>query len=298
MNIFLNIRNVARDVFHHYVGQLDHQGKLGFLMYRSRIHQWSIKCMYEEASKRNHQNNMGALFAPFYEQHKADFQKVRNLLADDFSKETYDAVLQYRLDYDLSALKPYVVQPQYFPKDIIKSVENEIFLDGGGYIGDTSYEFIHGFNAAKHYKIYIWEPDSENIKQIRRILAGNGRYTLIPYALWDKRETLHFSNEGNSVSKVCDGSGISVQGESIDRIHAGEKITFIKMDIEGAEIRALQGASHLIREQKPKLAICIYHQPSHLYEIPLMIHEMVSEYKLYIRHHDLRDAETVLYAVT
>ena len=297
MNI-MSIRNFARDLFHRYVGRLDHQGKLGFLLFRSRIHQRSIEYMNEEESKRKQQENVGALFAPFYEEHRADFQKVRSLLADDLSKETYDAILQYRLDYDLSALKPYVVKPQYFVKDIVTSVENEIFLDGGAFIGDSSYDFIHYFNAAKHYKIYLWEPDPENSKQIKRVLAGNHRYVILPYALWDKRETLHFDSFGNGTSSVSKEGGISVQGESIDHIHVGEKITFIKMDIEGAEIRALQGASHLIQEQKPKLAICIYHQPSHLYEIPLMIKEMVPEYKLYIRHHALSESETVLYAVT
>ncbi len=75
-----------------------------------------------------------------------------------------------------------------------------------------------------------------------------------------------------------------------------KRITFIKMDIEGAEIEALKGAEQTIQTQKPKLAICIYHRDSHLYEIPLMIKKMVPEYRFWIRHHSDTASETVVCA--
>ena len=68
------------------------------------------------------------------------------------------------------------------------------------------------------------------------------------------------------------------------------------MDIEGAEIEALKGAEKTIKRCKPKLAICIYHEYEHLYKIPMMIKEMVPEYKLYMRHHSDTSSETVIYA--
>ena len=69
------------------------------------------------------------------------------------------------------------------------------------------------------------------------------------------------------------------------------------MDIEGAEMSALQGASEVIRKNRPKLTICIYHSDEDLFRIAEYVHELVPEYKLYIRHHSKSDVETVLYAV-
>ena len=77
----------------------------------------------------------------------------------------------------------------------------------------------------------------------------------------------------------------------------GEAVSFIKMDIEGAERGALRGAEQLIRRYRPDLAICVYHSISDLFEIPLYIHSIVPEYRLYLRHHTPVFCETVCYAV-
>ena len=71
----------------------------------------------------------------------------------------------------------------------------------------------------------------------------------------------------------------------------------IKLDVEGAELESLKGAEKTILRDKPKLAVCIYHKPEDLTQIPLYIKNLVPEYKLYIRHHSNRFTETVLYAV-
>ena len=74
-------------------------------------------------------------------------------------------------------------------------------------------------------------------------------------------------------------------------------ITFIKMDIEGAEYKALQGAEQIIRENKPNLAICLYHKPEDVFEIPQLILNYRPDYRFLVRHYWLREYETVLYAV-
>lgn len=71
----------------------------------------------------------------------------------------------------------------------------------------------------------------------------------------------------------------------------------IKMDIEGSELRALEGAKQLIQKYKPRLAICIYHRPEDVTDILQYIRTLVPEYKLYIRHHAINQCETVVYAV-
>lgn len=88
----------------------------------------------------------------------------------------------------------------------------------------------------------------------------------------------------------------SIPVRSIDDTENCHDATFIKMDIEGSEQMALLGAKKTIIRNKPKLAICIYHSDEDMIKIPLMIHEMVPEYKLWIRQHSNGIPETVLYA--
>ena len=76
-----------------------------------------------------------------------------------------------------------------------------------------------------------------------------------------------------------------------------DKITFLKMDIEGSELKALHGARKIIQRDKPKLAICVYHKPEDIIEIPLYINSLVPEYKFYMRHYGYTPANTVLYAI-
>ena len=240
-------------------------------------------------------------FYEFYKEHLLAFSKVRDLLNDDLSKQTFDAVLQYRMTKDIRCLHDFITKSPYFIKEIMPPSKPEYFIDGGAYIGDTAKSFLNNddywrYNSSGGGGIYLWEFESENVKSIYRNVRGFEKYVkVIPYAMWSREEILNFSGSGAGATITETGSQ-TIQAKSIDDVHKSDKITFIKMDIEGAEIEALKGAEQTIKAQKPKLAICIYHKPSHLFEIPLLIHEMMPEYKFYIRHHSDREWDTVLYA--
>ena len=88
----------------------------------------------------------------------------------------------------------------------------------------------------------------------------------------------------------------SIEVTALDVCLYYKGVTFIKMDIEGAEYEALKGAERIIREQKPKLAICVYHKPEDIWELPELILEFNESYKFYLRHYSYQDNETVLYA--
>ena len=89
---------------------------------------------------------------------------------------------------------------------------------------------------------------------------------------------------------------VKVQVTAMDEV-IKDRVSFIKMDIEGAELRALRGAKYLIQKYKPKLAISIYHKPEDIIDIPNYIVDLVPEYKFYIRQYSYGYCETVLYAI-
>ena len=97
------------------------------------------------------------------------------------------------------------------------------------------------------------------------------------------------------MSRIDENGEDEVEVRALDEVVDG-KVTFIKMDIEGAELQALFGAEKTIKKYKPKLAICIYHRLEDILEIPAYIHSIVPEYKFYIRHYSFSTSETVLYA--
>ena len=185
---------------------------------------------------------------------------------------------------------------QYF--DVFTPLEREIFVDGGSYNGDTILDFTKWSNR-NYEKIYVFEPLDEMLQCITEKLKKEKIYNVDFFkgALWDKKEELSFI-ENNSGSYVSINGDTKIQGMSLDEIVEWEKVTFIKLDIEGSELKALKGAKNIIMRDKPRLAICIYHKPEDIIELPLYLLKLVPEYKFYIRHYCSNMWETVLYAYT
>ena len=187
---------------------------------------------------------------------------------------------------------------QYFDKIMNLSVD-ESFVDCGAYIGDTLEEY--GERMDRHWKhYYCFEADTDIFRELKKYICGRQYESVDLYNIgcWDSEAVLFFDKQGSGSSSVTNESmDVKICADALDRVLEGKEVSIIKMDIEGAEIEALKGAENIIKTQKPKLAICIYHEYSHLYQIPLMIREMVPEYKIYIRQHSDTAAETVVYAV-
>jgi len=232
----------------------------------------------------------------FIQAHKKELDIVESYLSDKRSKEVFKGIISYRVTGEYRYLKNIMDQPQYFLKEIIRPTEHEVFVDGGGYIGDTVMGFIK-FTKKKYDEVYMWEPDKSNIDKAKKILKKWDNINIIPYAMFSRKDILYFDAGLGDVSSLKERGKSRVPCESLDNLLGNKRITFIKMDIEGAELEALKGAERIIREQKPKLAICIYHKPEDIYEIPMFIKSFVPEYKIYIRHHHDARSETVLYAV-
>lgn len=197
---------------------------------------------------------------------------------------------------DCFPIKNYVDKNQYFDEGIVKFGENEVFLDCGCYDFETSQIFME--KCPTYDKVICFEPNKDNQKLIEQRIKrlGENRVELIPYGVWDKRDTLYFEGVGSSA--MVSKSGVEkVEVVPIDEV-IKDKVTFVKMDIEGSELNALRGAARTIVNNRPRLAICVYHKPEDILEIPLYILNLMPEYKLYLRHYSNYYAtETVLYAV-
>ncbi len=166
----------------------------------------------------------------------------------------------------------------------------------GGYNGDTLFDFV-AWSGGKYKKVYVFEPMSDMFQTIKKNVIKKHFIDVELYnnALWNKKEDLLFT-EAKAGSYVTEKGKSIVKGISLDEIVKDEKVTYIKMDIEGSELNALKGAENTIRNSKPRLAICIYHKPEDILELPLYILGLVPEYKFYIRHYCSCIWETVLYA--
>ncbi|MEY8410232.1 FkbM family methyltransferase [Lachnospiraceae bacterium 62-26] len=190
---------------------------------------------------------------------------------------------------------------QYFDLQYLTYGENEVFVDGGSCDGMSSARFIEQCGK-KYKKIYCFEPDKRNIERIEHNFRSRniGNYEIIDKGLWDKEQELSFVANGTADSHIAESEEINaekVKVVSLDKILCGESVSFIKMDIEGAEKNALKGARSTIIKYKPKLAVCVYHKPEDIWELPLLILDMREDYKLYFRHYSLGSTETVLYAL-
>lgn len=190
---------------------------------------------------------------------------------------------------------------QYFEKDIFTLGKDEVFVDGGCWNMGDSATFIKWANNS-YGAVYAFEPDPGNFQNCISAIAGmpeadRNKCTVFPAGLWSEERKMLFSSQGSVGSRLTNDGDISVDLTSIDTALRDKRVTFIKMDIEGAELEALKGAQETIRKYRPRLAICIYHKPEDLITLPLYILSLVPDYKLYIRHYTTFTCETVLYCV-
>jgi len=192
-------------------------------------------------------------------------------------------------------------EKQYLDAEIMRPHKHEVYVDGGVYTFENTIEFIE-WCKGEYDAVYAFEPDKGNCENCKERLKSNpildeNRIHLLNAALWKKDEVLRFHDGAKGSSALVANGNVEVQGRSIDSVLQGAPVTFIKMDIEGAELDALKGAKESIKKWKPRLAICIYHKPEDSIEIPLYIHGLVPEYKMFIRHYSTSRYETVLYCV-
>lgn len=213
-------------------------------------------------------------------------------LADEQSRELLMKMLIFRLTYNpLMHQGNATKYPHYFDEDIISITDSEIFVDCGGYNGDTLSAF-RNVTEDKFQSYYLFEPDVKLLEEARR--KGDCRVIYVNKGVWREETTLSFMEEtaGGNGSVVMDNNAantVYVLVTTLDK--AVEKATFIKLDVEGSELNVLKGAKNLIKKCHPKMAVCVYHKYEDYIELYRYIQEL-GNYRIYLRaQYDNIDSE-------
>lgn len=229
-----------------------------------------------------------------------DVYAAFELLSDDASRAEYVAQVRWRLRADFDALTPPAPHPIYFPRDLCPLRADEVFVDCGAFDGDTVRLFAREAQA-QFDKIFAFEPDPHSFEKLLATLrdlpgARAGNVTAFRCATGARSERLRFIASGTAMSAVGDGD-LEVEARTLDETVAAAKPTYVKMDIEGSEPDALEGARTIVIEHSPVFAISCYHRQDHLWRIPLQIASLNPNYRFYLRPHDIEMWDLICYAI-
>ncbi|HIQ28336.1 MAG TPA: FkbM family methyltransferase [Sulfurovum sp.] len=223
------------------------------------------------------------------------YQWVYNLLQDSTSQNQFYNIINFRLSYNLDYMRGFeaIEDKQYFEDFLNLNTEGEIFVDVGAYDGYTTEEFIR--LSPQFKKVFLFEPEEKNMTIAKKRLSKFNNIKFHTLGLSDAKETLQFDTSGSS-SKISEKGDVVIHVDKLDDI-VKEEVTFIKMDIEGAESQAIEGAKVTIGKYHPKLAISVYHKKDDFWKIPEQILKIRHDYTIYLRHYTEGISETIMFFI-
>lgn len=218
----------------------------------------------------------------FYEENKDLIKEARELFADEESRAIYDNILLYKLTGKLSYLKQATSSQDEVFESILFCDRYKVCADLGAYNGDSVREFMREFpNLAS---IVSLEPDRRNFKKLVRFVeeAGLSFVECHNYAAWCENGEMAFSESGNRNARAGEGKGF-VAVRTLDSILDGRAVDYIKYDVEGSEYEALCGSMKTIERHKPDLLVSLYHRNEDIFRLPIFVHSLLPEHRLYLR---------------
>lgn len=235
------------------------------------------------------------------EKNRKEYKDVYSWFEDDLSREIYQNVLRYRMTFDVKyTIKAHALSEQEGKQDLDNVIlrrlvgESPVFFDVGGFDGQSTIDFI---DKVKNYKkVFFFEPDETIMLKSQKRLSSNRDIEYLQAGVGAVKGSAQFDN-------IEDGGGcVSVAGRqtirvvSLDEFITSE-LSYIKMDIEGAELDAICGAEHFIKEKHPLLSVSVYHRPGDIHRLTKKILEFNPQYHIYIRHYTDRYDDTRMYFV-
>ncbi len=218
-------------------------------------------------------------------EHWPDFLWLYERLCDYRSRFTLLAFLTNWYDFDFSRLgsaKEHIYH-DYFDLDILRCGPEEVMVDLGAFIGDTVHNYVETYSGYK--RIYCYEITPNTFATLQRNLGSLQNIVYRQKGASDTEGVMYISENSDTSANILSDSGlIAVETTTIDR-DIQEPVTLIKMDIEGSEQKALLGCAGHIRNEKPKLAISVYHNNEDIWKIARMIEDICPGYRFYLRYH-------------
>lgn len=233
----------------------------------------------------------------FLEENRKSLEELYINLCDKESQDVLTAYLYGRYTGNVAALSALKHDSTYlYDWKLLELSKNDIVVDGGAYIGDSIMEMENYLNGLPQ-KIFAFEPDVTNQEAFRKNFSPKqlNNICLVASGLYNCDGALSFSETGTQQASITESGETIVPVQAIDEHTEYKSVSVIKMDIEGSELDALHGCEKLILSNKPRLAICIYHNNQDIIEV----YEYLKQfgYKFYLRQHSSSLTETVLYAI-
>lgn len=204
-------------------------------------------------------------------------------LFDDESKRIFEGCVEFMLGGELDALKKITSPKDEVFANVLKLTPDEHYLDLGAYRGDTVDELLH-YSGGTYGSIIALEPDRRTFRKLCEHIDGMANVTAVQKAVYSSGGVAKFNSAAGRQSSIGQGKE-EIETVTVDELCCGREITYIKMDVEGAEIDAINGARVTLAEKKPKLNIALYHRFSDVFEIPLLINSINPNYKFHLRRH-------------
>ena len=234
------------------------------------------------------------------------YNAVASMLADDESRLSYWGAIYMLLTGDNKFIR--YSGEQYFSIKEFTRNEFDVIVDAGAFVGDTVEEYVK--RGVEGVKIYAFEPFEEALRKLKGRLQrlknewplANEDITIIPAGVAETSGRINFSVANGAMLKPNE-SGRESEGESIEVFSLDDffkdkpPFTLLKADIEGGELGMLKGAEKMIKEHRPKMTLSIYHSPFDFARIAEFVHQLVPEYRMYVRTHTGEIRETILYCV-
>ena len=279
-----------------FVCDIDQQ--LQALNVRTRIPHYVLSILHPEVFPNELHRNAIALIEAEWPR----VQEAYGLLSDELSRKTFFQLIHFRHTLQPADL-PHLVADQYFIDMFWQPCDWETYVDVGAYCGDTLQEYLTRCKGTFRKYLAI-EPDKVNYRQLLSIIPTEYAHKIDTWNLAaGVREGKHaFHAVGGldsrfvAVDSIADAEIINTV--ALDDLLRDEDACTIKMDVEGWESQVLEGAIEIIRERQPRLAVCVYHRPDHLWSLLLQITQINRNYRFFLRHHESEIYGTVLYCIS
>ncbi len=227
--------------------------------------------------------------------------KAYSMFEDDSSRQEFLAQVRMRMHGSTDGLGDATGAQYHFDNELFKLDENDTIIDIGAFDGDTLKDFV-SIRKDRFKKYIAFEPDPGNFRKLENYVFTlpkdiKNKILVEQLAVSDTNKTITFAAEGSLQSAYNEEGNITVNCISLDEHVFNDHPTYIKMDAEGAEPEIIRGATKIIRQYLPLLAISVYHQYDHLWSLPLKVQRLSSDYKFFLRPLCKASWDLICYAV-